>query len=561
MNRKNINILLLLIALIWAGSAFAQVENVPLNHPVYKFLKEMKVKKIIPYFSEDVPNISRFYVNALLDSVRGKYDELSSTEKDLLYRYKIEFNDSLLDETTTRLFTPDKEFSSTAGDIFSNKVKYLYAYQEENANAYIKLLGHFYHGQKFKPGVNNSNLFDIGFRIRGTVFDHLGYFFQVIKGGASGNQQLAEIMEPRLLTNFKWIEKGENIGNYDFTNAYIKYYTQPVDGMNLAIELGREPLTIGYGYGSKLVLSGDNPMMDFLQFNFDYGIVHFTSIHASTVGLFSRNRNERYTKFWAFNRLKFTIKDLFDIGIGESIVYSGRGIELGYLAPIAFYKFVEMSLQDRDNGNLYFDLQTNFIKNLELQGTFFLDENILSHLQDLDRYTNKTAYQIGAFWYEAFTVPDLSFILEYTKIRPYVYSHFDVKNTYSAWGVNLGHPIGPNSDEIFTKLAYNVNDWIRFNMEYRFIRSGENVYDEEGNLIKNVGGDMFLVHESNPKVIDAPFLDGIRINTDVFQAGFRVEPARGFIFDIIYNYSIENHITEGFKKDFTYGLIKFTLEY
>ena len=552
--------LLLILIVFTFHFTFAQVENVPQNNRVYSFLKIMKVKNIIPYISEDVPNLSRFEVRALLDTVRKSFNRLSTTERDLLHWFEIEYTDSLLDETTTRLFTPGKSFGSTLSEIGSDKVKYLYAYQEENANFYAEGLGHFYHGQQLKHKVTNANLYDTGFRLRGTVFKHLGYLFSFIKGGVSGNKNLAEIIEPRLLTNFKWIEAGENIGNYGFSSAYLKYHTEPVEGMNLSVQLGREPLTIGYGYGSKLVLSGDNPALDFLQFNFDYGIVHFTSIHASTVGLFAPERDDRYTKFWAFNTLRITLPGLFDLGIGEAIVYSGRGIEIGYLTPLSFYKFIEMSLQDRDNGVLYLDFQTSFISNLELQGTFFLDENILFNLGDFDSFTNKTAYQLGAFWYEAFTIRNLSWILEYTRIRPYVYSHVNIKNTYSAWGTNLGHRIGPNSDEIFTKLAYNVNSWISIAMEYRHQRSGENIYDDEGNLIKNVGGDLFVSHESrqSDKVV---FLDGIRINTDVFQVGFRIEPIRDFIFDIIYNYRIDDNLTNGYKKDFSYGLIKFSFEY
>ena len=552
--------LLLILIVFTFHFTFAQVENVPQNNRVYSFLKEMKVKNIIPYISEDVPNLSRFEVRALLDIVRKSFNRLSTIERDLLHWFEIEYTDSLLDETTTRLFTPGKSFGSTLSEIGSDKVKYLYAYQEENANFYAEGLGHFYHGQQLKHKVTNANLYDTGFRLRGTVFKHLGYLFSFIKGGVSGNKNLAEIIEPRLLTNFKWIEAGENIGNYGFSSAYLKYHTEPVEGMNLSVQLGREPLTIGYGYGSKLVLSGDNPALDFLQFNFDYGIVHFTSIHASTVGLFAPERDDRYTKFWAFNTLRITLPGLFDLGIGEAIVYSGRGIEIGYLTPLSFYKFIEMSLQDRDNGVLYLDFQTSFISNLELQGTFFLDENILFNLGDFDSFTNKTAYQLGAFWYEAFTIRNLSWILEYTRIRPYVYSHVNIKNTYSAWGTNLGHRIGPNSDEIFTKLAYNVNSWISIAMEYRHQRSGENIYDDEGNLIKNVGGDLFVSHESrqSDKVV---FLDGIRINTDIFQVGFRIEPIRDFIFDVIYNYRIDDNLTKGYKKDFSYGLIKFSFEY
>jgi len=556
-----IKTLLFILIIFTFHFSIAQVENVPQNNRVYSFLKEMKVKNIIPYISEDIPNLSRYEVKELLDSVRKSFQQLSGTERDLLYWFEIEYSDSLYDETTTRLFTPGKSFVSTLSEVYSDKVKYLFTYQEENANFYAEGLGHFYHGQQLKHEVTNANLYDIGFRLRGTVFKHLGYFFSVIKGGASGNKDLIEIIEPRVLTNFKWVEDSENIGNYDFHNAYLKLLAKPVEGMKISVQLGREPLTVGYGYGSKLVLSGDNPTLDFLQFKFDYGIVHFTSIHASTVGLFAPEQDDRYTKFWAFNSLKFSLNGLFDIGMGEAIVYSGRGIELAYLSPIPFYKFIEMSLQDRDNGNIYIELQTGFIPNLELQGTFFLDENILSNLGDLENYKNKTAYQLGAFWYEAFALNNLSWILEYTKIRPYVYSHVNIKNTYSAWETNLGHRIGPNSDEIYTRFTFNANDWISLSMDYRHQRSGENIYDDEGNLVINVGGDMFVSHDSLFVDETAIFLDGIRINTDVFQAGIRIEPIRDFIFDIIYNYRIDNNITEGHKNDFSYGLIKFTLEY
>ena len=444
----------------------------------------------------------------------------------------------------------------------TDKIKYLYAYQEENNNIYLEWLGHFYHGQDFsKQNAVNSNLYDIGFRIRGTVSNHLGYNLTVIKGGVSGNKPLAEVIEPRLLTSFKWIEDSENIGNYDFTYGYLKYHTSPMNNMNIAVQVGREDITLGYGYGSKLVLSGDNPTMDFLKFNFDYGIINFSSMHASTTGYFSFNRVDRYTKYVAFNRLKLKFDNLFDIGIGETMVYSGRGIELGYLTPLAFYKFIEMGLQDRDNGNIYFDLQTKFMKNLELQATFLLDENILSNLADLEKYTNKTAYQLGAFWYQPFYINDLSLIFEYTKIRPYVYTHFDIKNNYTAFGKNLGHRIGPNADELMLRSAYNFNEWLRMTLEYRYSREGNNVYAEDGTLIKNVGGDIALSHGYENFNKKAYFLDGEKLNTNFLSIGIRVEPIRDFIFDVSYNYSNQKNLAKNLSDKIGYALFRFTLEY
>lgn len=541
---------------------YSQVETVPINNGVYLFLKEMKVKGVLDFIREDDPVLSRFEIKDLLDDISNHKSELSHTELKLLDKYLFEFSDSIQPDSTTQLFNPQYNFFSELDQMITDKVKYLYAYKEPGANFYFEWLGHFYHGQDFsQESAVNSNLYDIGFRIRGTVFDQLGYNLTVLKGGVSGNKYLAEVIEPRLLTSFKWIENIENIGNYDFTYGYLKYHSEPVNDMHIEVQLGREDITLGYGYGSKLILSGDNPTMDFIKFNFDYGIVSFSSVHASTTGYFSSYREQRYTKFYAHNHLKLKFKDLFDVGIGETTIYSGRGIDLSYFAPVTFYKFIEMATQDRDNGNIYFDLQTKFVKNLELQATFLLDENILSNLADLDKFTNKTAYQVGAFWYQPLGINDLSLILEYTKIRPYVYTHYDIKNNYTAFGANLGHRIGPNADEIMIQSNYNFNEWLRLTAEYRYQREGENVFDKDGKLIKNVGGDIALTHGYELQTDRAFFLDGDRVNSNFFKIGIRIEPIRDFIFEISYNHLKEEFLAKDTSENQSYALLKFTLEY
>ncbi|MEO8231393.1 MAG: capsule assembly Wzi family protein [Ignavibacteriota bacterium] len=559
---KIFQLILLLTLFFLFDTTFSQVENVPITNSVYSFLKEMKVKGILSFIREDDPVLSRFEVKDLLEKVNNHITELSSTEKKLLNKYLTEFSDTINPDSSTQLFNPQDGFFTDLDQMMTDKVKYLYAYQEPENNIYFEWLGHFYHGQDFSQDhAVNSDLYDIGFRIRGTVFNHLGYLFTVIKGGVSGNKHFAEIIDPRLLTNFKWIENSENIGNYDFTYGYLKYHTEPYKDMNISVQLGREDVTLGYGYGSKLVLSGDNPTMDFIKFNFDYGIISYTSLHASTTGYFSFTLDDRYTKYFAHNHLKLKFNNLFDIGVGETMIYSGRGIEFAYLTPVAFYKFIEMETQDKDNGNLYFDIQTKFVKNLELQATFLLDEDILSNLGDLEKYTNKTAYQLGAFWYQPLNINDLSLILEYTRIRPYVYTHFDIKNNYTAFGANLGHRIGPNADELMIRTNYNFNEWIRGTVEYRYQREGNNVYADDGTLIKNVGGDIALTHGYVLPTDRAYFLDGERVNTNFFSVGFRVEPIRDFIFDISYNLNKSTNTTKNISSKISYALFKFTLEY
>jgi hypothetical protein len=545
MKRKIISLLLFVIVM----PVFSQQENVPLDHPVYIFLKEMKVKGILDNIYEDNPNLSRKEVWNFLEEIRKNGKKLSETETGLLNKFADEFDPA--QSNVVNLIG-----GAGLKDLFEDKVKNAFLYKDKNVNLYFEILGRAMHGQIIKPEINNSELLDIGFRMRGTLFGKLGYSMTIQKGGVWGSSGKAPIFDPRLNYNFKFYENIENVSNYDFTEGYLRYNTEPAEGMDLAFQIGREKIKLGYGYGEPLTLTGNHPYIDFIRMNFRYGILNFYSLHGSTVGEFHEDRSLNYTKYIAYNKFTLSFPGLFNAGIGEAVIYTGRSLDLAYLNPFAFYKFEEMSLQDRDNGVLFLDMQTKFLKNLELQGTFFLDENILSHLQELNLYSNKTAYQIGAFWYSPFGLDDLSLIVEYTKIRPYVYSHITLKNSYTAHSQLLGHRIGPNADELLIKTAYNVNEKLRLEAEYRYVRNGENIYDALGNLVFNAGGDPLVSHRLgiDPEHID--FLDGIRFGNDLILLTIKYEPVRDFHFEVSCFYHSTKNITENRRNDNRHFYVK-----
>ena len=220
-----------------------------------------------------------------------------------------------------------------------------------------------------------------------------------------------------------------------------------------------------------------------------------------------------------------------------------------------------MSVQDRDNGILSFDFQSHFMKNLQFQAAFMLDENILGDFGNLSLASNKTGYQIGAMVYEPFGLKNVSLILDYTKIRPYVYSHVNRKDNFTSFGQLIGSSIGPNSDRIFAKIAYNISEWMSLNFEYQHIRKGNDIYDANGNLIRKVGGDAYYPYISAEDPNEAQFLDGDRINTDAITVNFRYEPFRNLIFDMVYNYTMFKYITRDFKTDRSYAYLRFSVDY
>lgn len=527
-------VLVLLTILLSTGAIQAQQENVPIDHDVYSFLKEMSVKGIVANVHDDNPAMSRAEVEYHLKEINSKLDELSNTEKGILKKYQDEFYDDKSDSTNTfQLIKDDKNIFSNLSGILSDKIKYTYFYKSYDANAYLNILGRGIAGTEFSPKVPNTELFDIGFRFRGTIMDNLGYDVSVIKGAIEGNHEFAAVLDPRMKYNFQYTQTSEVVNSYDFAEAYLRYYKKLSKNMNIAIELGREKMKFGYGYGDKLIISGNHPVLNFIKLDFNYGIINFSSWQASTVGEYMPNKNEDYTKFIATNKLKFSFKNLFDVGMGGTIIYSGRGLDLAYLNPFQSLKFTEQSEQNQDNSTLFWDLQTHFIKNLEFQGTLFLDDDMFGTLNDLSNIENRSGYQLGMFWYSPFAINDLTFILEYTKIRPYTYSYDNPKDTYTSWGQILGSQIGPNSDEILLRAAYNVSPSLRLNCDYQYIRHGANIYDAQGNLIFNAGGDVFIDNRPSDST-EIPFLDGDRINTNILTLDIKYEPIRKIFFDLVF---------------------------
>jgi hypothetical protein len=555
-------IILIFLLFFTATISYSQHENVSLDHPVYGFLKIMSVKKIIGTIHDDNPNLSRKEIAEYINTISVKRNELSSAEKEQLDKYKIEFiDDEESRKNTYSLFGGNIYPKYAFSENFTDKQKYLYAAQKDDNKLFINGLGHFYYIGEFQPSEINSALFDLGFRVRGSLFNHLGYYFSFIKGGATGSSTLAKIVDPRLKYNLKFNENLENLNNYDFPIGYLRYYAEPSDGMGISLQFGREQIKYGLGYSNSLTLSGLGPDMDFFKFGFKYGVINLSSIHASTVGQFSKDIYQRYTKFLALNRLSLSFKDVLDFGITDGEVYSGRGVEFGYLLPFGFYKFIEMSLQDRDNAIAGLDFQTHFLKNIEFQGSLFLDEDPINYLQDITLINNKTAYQLGTFIYEPFKISNLSFIFEYTKIRPYVYTHTNIQNTFTANGTLLGHQIGPNADQIYSKLSYNFSGKTSLGFEYQHIRKGKNVTDSLGNVIKNVGGDEYFAYRFGVDNDHPQFLDGIRINTDIFSLILKTELFRSIFVDLDFSYSRSKNLQTNVIDNLTYSYIRISVDY
>ncbi|MBL0059938.1 MAG: hypothetical protein IPP40_00150 [bacterium] len=326
--------------------------------------------------------------------------------------------------------------------------------------------------------------------------------------------------------------KGEAGTSYDISESILQYY-----GKNLAISAGRGRHKWGPGYFGGLLLNSYAPPFDYARFDANFSRVNYTFLHGFLESITpadtlytnpdGRPRTINAQKFLSAQRIEVSPRNNVLVAFSQAVVYGDRGLQLGYLTPLNFLYSVQHSNDDKDNLMLSFDGKWRPTSGLKLYGELLLDDVLVS---DLFQGTgnSKNAYTVGVhgivpkpFW-EKFDAR-----VEYTKIRPFVYSHFFEVNTYSHWTSPLGYTREPNSEFINLRLGASFYP-LYLSVGYERQNHGANTETE------NVGGSIYETnYEGNNE--NFPFLAGRFEHTDKinFSARYEVLPNLNLLFEIV----------------------------
>jgi hypothetical protein len=493
--------------LLFAVSAYSQSEKVEINNPIYGFLDRLYIKGVIKKYPSMSYPLSRGQITKIIEHLDTVRDKLNGLENATLDDLLIEFEYDLYktDSNRSELFGSGNFFKNFVG-LFSDDEKFLYVYHDDANNLFVKSLLEFQtivsDGDDPK---GSASLFQWGVNARGTMWKNLGYGFSVTNGQVIGDMDIA-LEQDFLVNNYKIHEEGAK--NFDFTEGYISY-----DNGNYALQAGRQKVIFGNGYDEFFGISPTNAM-DFIKFEISFGPFNYTFMHNWLLSKESFVSQDQFLdirvitqKYLALHRFGVSLfNDNLDLGFSEMIIYSERSPEIAYMTPFIFYKSVEHSLQDRDNAIIMFDATTRLFNRLKLYGTFVIDELDFAKL-NTNWWGNMFAYQAGFYLLEPIPLDDLDVYVEYTKILPYTFSHRTPYNNYTHYNSFIGANMHPNSDKIKFALLYGVSSNISLELGAAYSRHGLNIYDEDGDVIRNVGGDIDLGHRNTASDM-VKFLDG-----------------------------------------------------
>lgn len=499
-------------------SIYSQIENMTIFHPVYEFLLQIENKGILKNKSlSDIP-ISRQEIIDNLKIALDNKSKLSSSELKTLELYLKEFGISDA-ENSVVFYSESNEEQLFFENVFSDDEKFIYKYTDSSNFVSIIPLADVDFKSGKSDGISKDYLIgSIGARIYGTLSNFVGYNLQITNGALLSGEREYALEEEKYSRNIKFAELESDI---DITESHVNLKYNWFEA-----GIGREHRRMGAGLHQNLFISTNSPAMDALWLGAYFKNFEYKYMHASVLAL-----PEESVNTWGFNVYipskyvaihRFAVKPSWgEIAFWENVVYSDREPDLAYLNPLSFFKSVEHSLRDRDNSVMGFDATIRFANRFQIKGAFLLDDIIFSKI-GTGFWSNKTAWNLALLSDIGY---GFSAGVEYSRVEPYTFSHFNVQNSMTNDGLLYASVLLPNSDRFSGQIMYWWGGRYPLKLNFAYTRHGKNEFDENGNLIRNVGGDPLQTRRPDDP-LSLTFLDGYREDIFLVELSSGFEPVR-----------------------------------
>ncbi|HMP87094.1 MAG TPA: capsule assembly Wzi family protein [Lacibacter sp.] len=247
---------------------------------------------------------------------------------------------------------------------------------------------------------------------------------------------------------------------------------------------------IGNGYRSLLLsdFAGNNL---FVKINtrlwkFNYQNL-FMELHAGAANNNTNNLVPR--KYLTMHHLGMNLTPWLNVGLFEAVVFGRKDrFEFGYMNPIIFFRSIEGNLGSRDNALVGTDFKANFLQSFQVYGQLLLDELNISKLrQDRSWWGNKTGLQLGMKYIDVANISNLDAQVEWNRVRPFTYGHFDSVSNYSHYNQPLAHPLGANFNEWLVVLRYQPTGRLNLSARLIYWKQGQ----DSSSTGRNSGSNIF----------------------------------------------------------------------
>lgn len=244
-------------------------------------------------------------------------------------------------------------------------------------------------------------------------------------------------------------------GAYDYltSNGYLGFNIS----RHVGLQLGHGKNFIGDGYRS-LFLSDFAKNYFYLKLNTRVWRFHYQNLFTELSATEKLPGNVVVPKkYLAAHYLNFAVRPNLSFGLFEGIIFAREAnrFELQYLNPVILYRSIEHHVGSPDNIFIGLSGRWDVMRRIRFYGQFILDEFSFSEFFSSRKWWgNKHGLQLGCRYLDVAGIQHLDAQLEYNRVRPFTYSHYDSLGSYSHFNQPLAHPLGANFNELLLKLDY-----------------------------------------------------------------------------------------------------------
>jgi len=288
-------------------------------------------------------------------------------------------------------------------------------------------------------------------------------------------------------------------GRLDSTNMRATHTIRGGVGVTrgpISLETAVDYLKFGPATQSPLTFNGTTPPLTWFRALLDMGVLDYHHVF----GLLKSQKDK--AKYFYTHRLNIPLRRLpVTIGVNEVVItgsttdeplgdtlrpgYYGqeREWEWVYMIPFIPFTFAEQYIGDRDNAAISFDLNLFWPTQFRWYGELFLDDITTPWGLFSDDWGNKWAVTLGGEYYGRWFTKDMMAAVEYTRIEPWVYTHFyGGSHRYTHFGQILGGETGPNSARLSVRLETDLTERHTVSLFVDNIRKGR----DRGSDIRHV---------------------------------------------------------------------------
>jgi hypothetical protein len=293
-----------------------------------------------------------------------------------------------------------------------------------------------------------------GIDVRGWIAKRVGYYFYLTENQARYPLYVRERTDSFGAVPFAGYYKNYKTTAVDFFDA--KGYFDVTAAKFITIQFGHDKSFVGNGMRTASISDFSEDYL-FLKLHTQVWKINYQNLFMDLTADFLRGGDTVLPKkYAALHHLSINTTKWLNLGVWESVVFHRNdGFELQYLNPIIFYRSIEQLLGSPDNTMLGLDFRANFLRHFSAYGQFMIDDfNIQVSEGEKGYWGNKTGWQLGLKYINAFGLKNLDLQAEVNRIRPYTYTHNDSIANYSNYNQPLAHPLGANFSEVMGMIRY-----------------------------------------------------------------------------------------------------------